>query len=100
MYNNLKVEQSLEGEEQVRHFLRMLREALGLTQDRLGVFLGVTGNTISRWETGKSQPTLTIPQSFRLFLLIEEAGLTKDDLPVDDYTKTIFGVEKALSRQL
>ena len=89
MYNNLKSEQSPEDEKEVRQFLRTLRDLLGLTQDQLGILLGVSGNTISRWETGKTQPTLTIPQSLRLFLLIDQAGLTKDDLPLDDYTKSV-----------
>ena len=89
MYNNLKTEQSPQDEKEVRQFLKTLRELLGLTQDQLGILLGVTGNTISRWETGKSQPTLTIPQSFRLFLLIEKSGLTKNDLPLDEYTKSV-----------
>ncbi|MEZ2321796.1 MAG: helix-turn-helix domain-containing protein [Microcoleus sp.] len=89
MYNNLKLEQSPQDEKEVREFLKTLRDLLGLTQDQLGILLGVTGNTISRWETGKSQPTLTIPQSLRLFLLIEQSGLTKSDLPIDDYTKSM-----------
>ena len=89
MYNNVKPEQSPQDEKEVRQFLKTLRELLGLTQDQLGILLGVTGNTISRWETGKSQPTLTIPQSLRLFLLIEKSGLTKNDLPIDEYTKSV-----------
>jgi len=32
--------------------LRALRRGLGLTQERLGVELGVPQNTIARWETG------------------------------------------------
>jgi len=89
MYNNVKPEQSPQDEKEVRQFLKTLRELLGLTQDQLCILLGVTGNTISRWETGKSQPTLTIHQSFRLFLLIEQSGLTKNDLPLDEYTKSV-----------
>jgi transcriptional regulator with XRE-family HTH domain len=95
MYNNLKSEQSPEDEKEVMQALKTLRDLLGLTQDQLGILLGVTGNTISRWETGKSQPTLTIPQALRLFLLIEQSGLTKNDLPIDNYTQS---VHQCLSR--
>jgi transcriptional regulator with XRE-family HTH domain len=38
------------------HPIRRRREELGLTQDGLGKTLGVTGQTIWRWENGSRLP--------------------------------------------
>ena len=38
--------------------LRTAREAHGITQEALGFEVGVTSATISKWETGRSEPTL------------------------------------------
>ena len=37
-------------------FLKTLRQEQGLTQAQLGETLGVTGKTVSRWETGTYLP--------------------------------------------
>lgn len=39
--------------------LRAAREACGITQETVGFELGVTNATVSKWETGRSEPTLT-----------------------------------------
>jgi DNA-binding XRE family transcriptional regulator len=38
------------------------RRELELTQDDIAVTLGVSGQTVSNWERGRSTPTLTIDQ--------------------------------------
>lgn len=43
--------------------LKILRRKAGLTQKRLAFLLGVTRQTIIRWEQGASQPsTLMVPK--------------------------------------
>lgn len=37
---------------------KMLRQKVSLSQEQLGELLGVTRQTISEWENGKSMPTL------------------------------------------
>lgn len=41
-------------------FLKELRKEKGLTQEQLAEILGVSGRTISRWETGSNMPDLSI----------------------------------------
>lgn len=41
-------------------FLRELRKEKNLTQEQLAEILGVSGRTVSRWETGSNMPDLTI----------------------------------------
>ncbi|WP_156804834.1 helix-turn-helix transcriptional regulator [Synechococcus sp. PCC 6312] len=44
----------------------MLRQKVGISQERLGELLGVTRQTVSEWENGKSMPTLNPVEMQRL----------------------------------
>jgi transcriptional regulator with XRE-family HTH domain len=44
----------------LRLYLAQWREQRGLTQQQLADRLGTTDVTVSRWETGKRQPTLNV----------------------------------------
>lgn len=37
-------------------FLKQLRNEKGITQEQLAEILGVSGRTVSRWETGNNLP--------------------------------------------
>ena len=41
-------------------FLRELRQGKGLTQEQLAEILGVSGRTVSRWETAANMPDLSV----------------------------------------
>ena len=41
-------------------FLKDLRNEKGITQEQLAEKLGVSGRTISRWETGKNMPDISL----------------------------------------
>lgn len=41
-------------------FLKKLRKEKGITQEQLAEILGVSGRTVSRWETGTNLPDLSI----------------------------------------
>lgn len=41
-------------------FLKQLRNEKGITQEQLAEVLGVSGRTVSRWETGNNLPELSI----------------------------------------
>ena len=42
----------------VGSFLKDLRREKGITQEQLAEELGVSGRTISRWETGNNMPDI------------------------------------------
>jgi putative transcriptional regulator len=42
---------------QTAKLVKELRYRLGMTQEQFAAQLGVTLNTINRWENGKSQPS-------------------------------------------
>jgi putative transcriptional regulator len=50
--------------------LMLLRVKAGISQQELAASLGVTQTTISRWETGKANPQLTIRQAKTLCILL------------------------------
>ena len=41
-------------------FLKDLRKEKGITQEQLAEKLGVSGRTISRWETGNNMPDISL----------------------------------------
>ena len=61
--------------EEIGMFIATLRKEKKLTQEELAERLGVTNKTISRWETGKYMPDLSL-----LSELSKELGVTINDL--------------------
>lgn len=47
-------------QKQIGLFLKELRKQKGLTQEQLAEMIGVSDRTVSRWETGKNMPDLSI----------------------------------------
>lgn len=45
---------------EIGKFLKLLRNEKGITQEQLAEILGVSGRTVSRWETGNNLPDLSI----------------------------------------
>lgn len=50
----------MNGSEKNRRFLRVLRKEKGITQEAFAEALGVSGRTVSRWETGANMPDLAL----------------------------------------
>ena len=55
--------------------IKLLRQKLGATQEQLGEKLGVSAQSISKWETGVTMPDITL-----LPILSSELGVTIDEL--------------------
>jgi DNA-binding XRE family transcriptional regulator len=62
----------------------MLRRLRFMTQEQLGKEIGVTGNTVARWERGEVQPKLTPSQVKKLCKVL---GISLDELPDDFATR-------------
>ena len=66
--------------------IRVLRERIGLTQEKLAAKLGVTFPTINRWENGKTTPSpLAMKQIEELLRAMGEKGA---DLLKEYFEKT------------
>ena len=47
-------------QEKIGRFIAQLRKERGLTQEQLGGLLGVSQRTVSRWETGRNMPDISM----------------------------------------
>jgi transcriptional regulator with XRE-family HTH domain len=63
--------------------LKEIRLRLDLTQEEFGKALGMAANTISRHERGQHKIRFSVSQVKRLKELLEQAGMSIDDLPDD-----------------
>jgi transcriptional regulator with XRE-family HTH domain len=63
--------------------LKEIRLRLGLTQEEFGSALGMAANTISRHERGQNKIRFSVSQIKRLKELLEQGGMSIDDLPDD-----------------
>jgi DNA-binding XRE family transcriptional regulator len=61
-------------------WLSIQRSRASLTQAQLADALGVSGQTVSNWEKGRTIPTLTIAQTKKLLALL---NTTLADVPDD-----------------
>jgi putative transcriptional regulator len=60
--------------------LAMLRRLRFMSQEELGKAIGVTGNTVARWERGEVQPRLT-PRQYKE--LAKVLHIKPEELPDD-----------------
>lgn len=81
--------------------IKLLRQKVGATQEQLGERLGISAQSISKWETGVTMPDITL-----LPLLSSELGVTIDelfDLTIDQKLQRIenrLDVEENLSDEV
>ena len=47
-------------QDKIGAFLKELRKEKGITQEQMADELGVSGRTISRWETGSNMPDISL----------------------------------------
>lgn len=58
--------------------LKEMREAVGLSQQELATRMNIAVSTISRWERGIAEPTMTVAQ---MKAFCRAIGKTLEDLP-------------------
>lgn len=76
--------------QKIGRFLAQLRHEQGLTQEQLGQELGVSGKTISRWETGTYLPPVEM-----LLLLSQRYQVPINDLVLGERSQPEELAEKA-----
>ena len=60
---------------EVGHFIHELRLLTGLTQEQFAAKLGVTYNTVNRWERGRMQPSpLALKQLGQVVMELGDRG--------------------------
>ena len=69
-------------------FISQMRKEKGLTQKQLGEELLISDKTVSKWETGKGLPevSLMLPLCEKLGINVNEL-LTGERIPEEDYKK-------------
>ena len=77
-----------EGKREV-HPLKLIRQALGLSQPDFADLVGVRAMTVSRWETGTREVGLNVNQAAKVDLALASIGKRISDFVVqDDQTET------------
>lgn len=73
--------------------LKHFREEKGLTQRDVAIKLGIAQNTVSSWETDRTEPNLT-----QLAQLADLYGITREELvePVNDDKLHLSSIERSL----
>lgn len=74
-------------------FLKALRARLGdISQEELARRIGVSLNSVSRWERGITPATFTVPQLKAFVNIVRQAGLDVQNIP-DDFSLPIISDE-------
>jgi len=60
VYTTFLIGENNMNQEKIGEFIAELRKKKKITQEQLGKQVGVTGKAVSRWETGKSLPDISI----------------------------------------
>lgn len=80
-------------QKKIGFFLRELRKEKGLTQQQLADEFGVTGRTVSRWETGSNLPDIDLLMLLADYYEVDLkellSGSRKDDTMDSEIKKTV-----------
>lgn len=61
--------------------LKVIREALDMSQQEFASYIGVSTTSVSRWERGTSEMSLTLKQLSKFTELLRRLGMSLDNLP-------------------
>lgn len=70
-------------------FLKQLRNEKGITQEQLAEILGVSGRTVSRWETGNNLPDLSILVQISEYYDVEIKEILNGERKSEDMDKEL-----------
>ena len=78
-------------------FLKDLRKDKGITQEQLAEELGVSGRTISRWETGKNMPDISLLVEIAEFFDVSIPEIIKGERKSENMKEEVKEVAETMS---
>ena len=78
-------------------FLKSLRKEKGITQEQLAEELGVSGRTISRWETGNNMPDISLLVEIAEFFDVSIPEIIKGERKSEDMKEEAKEVAETMS---
>lgn len=78
-------------------FLKDLRKEKGITQEQLAEELGVSGRTISRWETGSNMPDISLLVEIAEFFDVSIPEIIKGERKSEDMKEETKEVAETMS---
>jgi transcriptional regulator with XRE-family HTH domain len=87
---------------EIGHQIKKLRLKLNMSQDRFGKKIGLTGKTISAYETGKITPTLEILNKISEEFEVNFFKKSNKDIErkIEDLQKSLFELQKLFKESL
>ena len=82
---------------QIGAFLKELRREKGITQEDLAEKLGVSGRTISRWETGSNMPDISLLVEIAEFFDVSIPEIIKGERKSENMQEEIKEVAETMS---
>ena len=78
-------------------FLKILRRERGITQEQLAAELGVSGRTISRWETGSNMPDISLLVEIAEYFDVSIPEIIKGERKSEDMKEETKEVAETMS---
>ena len=78
-------------------FLKELRREKGITQEQLAEELGVSGRTISRWETGNNMPDISLLVEIAEYFDVSIPEIIKGEREREDMKEEVKEVAETMS---
>ena len=78
-------------------FLKDLRKDKGITQEQLAEELGVSGRTISRWETGNNMPDISLLVEIAEFFDVSIPEIIRGERKSERMKEEVKGVAETMS---
>ena len=78
-------------------FLKELRREKGITQEQLAEELGVSGRTISRWETGNNMPDISLLVEIAEYFDVSIPEIIKGERESEDMKEEVKEVAETMS---
>ncbi len=84
-------------QKKIGSFLKELRKEKGLTQEQFAEALGVSGRTVSRWETGSNMPDISLLVSISEFFEVSIPEIIKGERKSENMKEEVKEVAETMS---